>query len=178
MAAASGITSSIQTFLFGKSGHSTLSGTPVWADVVATGKVVGAALAANATAQRAIGNFIDDNVEIGDLGDSANILRFTPFGYPVEKTAAGVAGLSEWTFAVELDESNTAHKALRDAANGDEWEFAILTVTNFTASSEEATVDYCKGQIASKPKSFSPGALTRMTVTVALEESPIVIHHT
>ena len=173
---ASGVSGSIQTHVFAKAGHTD----PVpsaYADIVGAGKVV-PVLGTDKTASvlEKLTGYVKDCIDIGDLGDSANILRYTPFGQPTERTLPGVSGLAEWTFTVALNEADTVHKALRSAQNGNKWEFAIATITDLADGDDEVTVDYIRGQIASKPKSFSTGDATSMTVTVALNIAPIDAH--
>lgn len=178
MAAAKGVTTSIQQHVLGKAGHT--ASVDAYDDLVGAGKLVtaigGSSEAAGLTALLAQVNYIGEVVDIGDLGDSANIIRYSKFGASVESTLAGVAGLPEWTFAVAIMEDDTQHAAIRNARNGDAWEFVVATVTKFETGSEEVTLDYAFGTLASKPKTYSTSAETQMTVTVALEDAPEVYH--
>ena len=178
MSAAKGTVTSIQQHVLGKAGHTET--VTAYTDLVGAGKLVtkigGADEAAGLKDLLAEANYIGGVIDVGDLGDSANILGYTPFGSATESTLAGVAGLPEWTFTVALREDDSTHAAIRAARNGDRWEFVVATVTKFKTGEVEATVDYARGTLASKPKSFSTGDPSSMTVTVALDQAPTYYH--
>ena len=158
MAKSSGVTTTIQTEVYYS--ETFLNAAPTYANLSADG--AGVFIPANK---------IKDVVDVGDLGDEATILRYTPLGEPTEKTVAGVAGLPEWDFTFVLDESDTVHGKIRAVANGTRCSLALVTKTGDSA----ITVDYILGQVASKRKIVDAGAPTQLAVTIAMAQSPVIL---
>ena len=131
------------------------TGKPTEAELVGAGKLVLAA------------NLLERVVDIGDQGQASNPLNWVEFGEDVERSIAGPAGQSTFTFAVVNDDTKSVQKALLGKANGSDIYIAIQSKTG----DSNITWDYIKGTIASMSKVRGTGAPNQTTIEIAVEHA-------
>ena len=173
--AGSKVSGPIQTTLHVKLGDAPdLSGND---DAAKWVKVKAAFAAGGETAAKAAAGFspIERTVNIGDQGESANPLTWTEFGEDRQKSIAGPASTSTFTFGVVSDGSKPVQQELLKQKNGTAISLAVLTISDSKAiaASAEATVDYMRGTIASKSKVRGTTGPNQINIELAIEDSSV-----